>query len=100
MPRCVEDLEHEHFADCLPGIAEAHRLDKCVDAAFAGTEEAEAEGVAQAPIYGVFGPEDEDIDADYEEPIDEEDEMLEELPLPCNPHTEKGEKGKVVAATW
>ena len=99
MPRCVEDLEHEHFVGCLSGIAEAHHLDKCVDAAFAGTEEAEAEGVAQAPIDGVFGPEDEDIDADYEEAIDEEDEMLEELPLPGNPQTEKGEKGKVVAAT-
>ena len=42
-PRCTDDLTEVPFADVLAGIAESHHLDKCVDAAFAGTEEAAAE---------------------------------------------------------
>ena len=41
-PRSVDDLTEVQFADVLSGLAEAHHLDKCVDAAFVGTEEAEA----------------------------------------------------------
>jgi hypothetical protein len=26
VPKCVEDLDDEHFADCLSGIAESHHL--------------------------------------------------------------------------
>ena len=62
-PRCTNDLEEVEFADILAGLAEAHHLDKCVDAAFAGTEEAAAE----TPLMdGIFGPEDEGKQDDHE----------------------------------
>ena len=41
-PRCTDDLEETDFADVLAGITEAHHMNKCVNAAFVGTEEAAA----------------------------------------------------------
>ena len=55
-PRNTDDLAETQFADVLAGLAESHQMDKVVDAAFAGTEEAEAEN--GSAIDGVFGPED------------------------------------------
>ena len=57
-PRCTDDLTEVPFADVLSGLAESHHLDKCVDAAFAGTEEAAA-GTEPKIIDAVFGLEDE-----------------------------------------
>ena len=42
-PRSVEDLDDTQFADIIGGIAESHHVDRCVDAAFVGTEEIDAE---------------------------------------------------------
>ena len=92
VPRCVEDLGKDHFADCLAGIAEAHRIEKCVDAAFVGTDEAKEEGDGQ--IDGIFGPEDEAILLDKEEDYDDEEELLEAMPLPGNPQGEVERKAK------
>lgn len=80
------------FADYLSGIAEAHHIDKCVDAAFVGAEEASAE--RDKFVDGIFDKEDESIQVDDEEAYDEEDEMLDKIPLPGNPKNERERKEK------
>jgi hypothetical protein len=87
-PRCTEDLNEAEFADVLAGLAETHHLDKCVDAAFAGTEEAAAEAI---PIDGIFGREDE-ATGDPVDDVDAEQDMLDQIPLPGNPITEQQRK--------
>ena len=73
--RSVDDLTEVPFADVLSGLAETHHLDKCVDTAFAGTEEAAAE--AEPPIIdAVLGPEDR-ASADPAELHDDEQDLLE-----------------------
>ena len=62
-PRCIEDVNEPEFAEMLYSFAEELHLDKCVDTAFVGTEEAQAEEEVN-PIDEVYGPEDEAI---YEE---------------------------------
>ena len=54
-PRSVEDLDEIQFADIIGSIAESHHLDRCVDAAFVGTEEIEAERI---PIDAIEEPKD------------------------------------------
>ncbi len=88
-PRCVEDLGKDHVAECLAGIAEAHHIEKCVDAAFVGTVEAWSECNRQTD--GIVGPEDEAVKLDKEEDYDDE-EMLEALPLPCRPEKRIGKE--------
>ena len=89
-PRSVDDLTEVQFADVLSGLAEAHHLDKCVDEAFVGTEEASAE--TETPIIdAVIGPEDR-ATADPEEVHDEEQDLLDKIPLPGNPTTEAKRK--------
>ena len=76
-PRCTDDLEETQFADVLAGLAESHHLDKCVDAAFVGTEEAAAE--TEAPVIdGIFRPEDE-AKADPKDVFDDEQDLLEKV---------------------
>ena len=41
-PRSTEDVSEPDFAEMLYSFAEEVHLDKCVDAAFVGTEEAQA----------------------------------------------------------
>jgi hypothetical protein len=89
-PRCTDDLEEPEFADVLAGLAEAHHMDKCVDAAFVGTEEAAAEPKTPG-IDGIFGPE----DLGKEDPADvhdDEQDLLERIPLPGNPQSEQQRK--------
>ena len=89
-PRSVDDLTEVPFADVLAGLAETHHLDKCVDAAFAGTEEAAAE--TEPPIIdAVLGPDDR-ASADPAELHDDEQDLLEKIPLPGNPTNEAKRK--------
>jgi hypothetical protein len=99
-PRCTDDLAEPQFADVLSGLAESHHLDKCVDAAFVGTEEATAENkeaiaenneTIREAIDAVYGPEDE-LKADEVEARDEEADLLEKIPLPGNPVSERERK--------
>ena len=72
-PCSIEDLKDTKFADIIGGIAEAHHLDRCVDTAFVGTEEADAEN--QNPIGAIDDPKDEAAQ-ENEEALDEEQDML------------------------
>ena len=79
-PRSTDDLQEVEFADVLARIAEAHHLDRCVNAAFVGTQEAKEEA-EQDTIDGIYGPDDEAaIEADQDEHIDEEQDLLEKIP--------------------
>ena len=89
-PRSVDDLEEVEFADILSGLAEAHHIDRCVDAAFVGTEEAAAEA-DKNPIDGCYGPEDYAQDAETIR-VDEEADLLDQIPLPGNPTSEQARK--------
>jgi hypothetical protein len=89
-PRCTDDLGDAQFADVLAGLAESHHIDKCVDAAFAGTEEAAAES-DQHVIDAVNEPEDE-ASADPAGIHDDEQDLLERIPLPGNPKSERERK--------
>ena len=76
-PCSALDLDDTQFADIIGGIAEPHHLDRCVDAAFVGTEEAEAEN--KKPIDAI----DEDKDQamqDNAEAFDDEQDLLERIP--------------------
>jgi hypothetical protein len=86
-PRCTDDLEETQFADVLAGLAECHHMDKCVDTAFVGTEEAAAE--ADPHVFdGIFGPEDEAL-PNSTDVFDDEQDLLERIPLPGNPQKEQ-----------
>ena len=89
-PRCTDDLGEAQFADVLAGLAESHHLDKLVDAAFAGTEEAAAEAEPRI-IDGINGPEDRAV-ADPADAHDDEQDLLEKIPLPGNPQGEQARK--------
>ena len=90
-PRCTDDLEETQFADVLAGLAETHHLDKCVDAAFAGTEEAAAEAEAPVVIDGIFSSADEKKE-EATDAYDDEQDLLEKIPLPGNPQSEQQRK--------
>lgn len=89
-PRCTDDLEEVQFADVLAGLAETHHIDKCVDAALTGTEEAAAEAEPRI-IDAAFGKEDEGL-ADPADLLDDKQDLLEKLPLPGNPISEQTRK--------
>ena len=89
-PRCTDDLGETQFADVLAGIAEAHHLDKCVDAAFVGTQEA-ADEEQKEVLDAIYGPEDE-MRGDEIDARDEEADLIEKIPLPGNPETEAKRK--------
>ena len=89
-PRCTDDLGEAQFADVLAGLAESHHLDKLVDAAFAGTEEAAAEADPRI-IDAIHGPEDKAF-ADPADVHDDEQDLLEKIPLPGNPQGEQERK--------
>jgi len=72
------------------GLAESHHMDKCVDAAFAGTEEAAAESETKV-IDTSTGPEDE-AKVDPTEQVDEEQDLIDKIPLPGNPQSEAQRK--------
>ena len=55
-PCSIADLKDTKFADIIGGIAEAHHIDRCVDTAFVGTEEADAKNLI--PIDAIDDPKD------------------------------------------
>ena len=65
-------------------------MDKCVDAAFVGTAGAAAEPDSPG-IDGIFGPEDE-AKEDPTDVHDDEQDLLEKIPLPGNPKSEQQRK--------
>ena len=89
-PRSVEDLDETQFAHIIGSIAESHHLDRCVDAAFVGTEEAAAEADPRI-IDAVFGQEGE-ASHDPADQHDDEQDLLEKIPLPGNPENEQKRK--------
>ena len=89
-PRCTEDLLEAELAEFIAGLAEERHLDLCVDAAFVGTEEAYAERDSSA-IDGILDPSDESKPVHFEA-IDEEQDMLDKLPLPGDPTSERKRK--------
>ena len=93
-PRSTDDLDETQFADIIGGIAESHHLDRCVDAAFVGTEEAKAEkSASKGPIDGIDDPRDESKPDDTRA-FDDEQDLLDRIPLPGNPVTEQQRKMK------
>ena len=101
-PKGTDNLQEAEFADISGGIAETQHLDKVVDNAFVGTEEAEAErdvlnidGVRDVlNIDGVLDDGDVAQQVDDDAAIDDEEELLEKIPLPGNPVTEQERKKK------
>jgi len=89
-PRCTDDLEEMQFADVLAGLAESHHIDKCADTVFVGTDEAAAEADPKI-IDAVIGQEDEAF-ADPAGIHDDEQDLLEKIPLPGNPESEQQRK--------
>ena len=92
-PRCVEDLDEVQFADIIGSIAESHHLDRVVDTAFVGTEEADAERV---PIDAIDEEKDRAMQ-DNTEAYDDEQDLLERIPLPGDPTAEQDRKAKWLA---
>ena len=94
-PHSIDDIEGNEFADLLGGIAEDYHLDQCVDAAFVGTEEAAAES---EPIDAILEPGDLAPDGPDEETMrDDENDLLEKVPLPGHPLQEKERRAKWLA---
>ena len=89
LPRCVEDLEEIEFADTLRFLTEDAHLDNLATA-FVGTRESQDEPVPMQPIDDVLGNEDIGQDLDDPSSRDQEQEMLDELPLPGYAKTEQG----------
>ena len=92
-PRCVEDLDEVQFADIIGSIAETHHLDRVVDTAFVGTEEADAERI---PIDAIEEEKDRAMQ-DNAEAYDDEQDLLERIPLPGDPTGERDRKTKWLA---
>ena len=92
-PRCVEDLDEVQFADIMGSIAETHHLDRVVDTAFVGTEEADAERV---PIDAIDEEKDRAMQ-DNADAYDDEQDLLERIPLPGDPTSERDRKMKWLA---
>ena len=86
IPRNVEDLETVDFADVFGAIAEDLHLTRCAQICFAGTEEDEAEQHDQGTIDG-----DQDLQRGKGslEEVDRVADLLEQLPLPGHPESEK-----------
>ena len=78
------------MVDQLVALAESHHMDKCVDAAFVGTAEAAAEPDSPG-IDGIFSPEDE-AKEDPTDVHDDEQDLLEKIPLPGSPKSEQQRK--------
>ena len=89
VPRNVNDLETIEFADLLGTIAEDQHLTRCAQVCFAGTEEDQAEQHDQGTIDEVLGDQDVEGGGDALEKADREADLLEQMPLPGRPESEK-----------
>ena len=89
IPRNVEDLETVEFTDVLGAIAEDQHLTRCAQVCFAGTEEYQAEQRDQGTIDEVLGDQDMEERGDAQVEADREADLLEQIPLPGHPESEK-----------
>ena len=99
-PRCVDDVDCEGFAEALLHHVEELHLDSCVDTAFAGSIEEDAEIQLEQSQIPIDAPGDVDLQqtpADVLQEHDLEQEMLDQLPLPGNPRTEAERRRKWLA---
>ena len=89
IPRHADDLEAVEFADVLDSIAEDQHLTRCAQVCFTGTEEDQAERHDQGTIDEI--PEDQDMEEGgcVLEEADREADLLEQMPLPGYPESEK-----------
>ena len=88
IPRNVDDLDTVEFADVPGSIAEDQHLTRCAQVCFMGTEEDQAERHDQGTIDEVPG--DQDMEGgDALEEADREADLLEQMPLPGHPLSEK-----------
>ena len=88
-PRNVDDLETVEFADVLGAIAEDQHLTRCAQVCFTGTEEDQAEQQDQGTIDEVLEDQDMEGGGDALEEADREADLLEQMPLPGHPESEK-----------
>ena len=91
----MDDLETVEFTDLLGAIAEDQHLTRCAQVCFADTQEDQAEQHDQGTIDDVL--EDQDVEEKGEalEEADREADLLEQMPLPGHPESEKER-----LATW
>ena len=89
IPRHVDDLETVEFADVLGSIAEDQHLTRCPQVCFTDTEEDQAERHDQETIDEVLGDQDMEEGGDVLEEADREADLLEQMPLPFHPESEK-----------
>ena len=89
IPRNVEVLETVDFADVLGAIAEVLHLTRCAQVCFTGTEEDQAAQHDQGTIDEVLGDQDLAQGKDVVEEAAREAELLEQIPLPGHPESEK-----------
>ena len=89
IPRNVENLETIEFADVLGAIAEDFHSTRCAQVCFTGTEEDQAEQHDQGTIDDILGDQDMKQGKDVLEEADREADLLEQIPLPGHPESEK-----------
>ena len=89
IPRNVGDLETVEFMDVLGAIAEDQHLTRYAQVCFTVTEEDQAEQHDHGTIHEVLGDQDTERGGDAPEEADREAELLEQVPLPGHPESEK-----------
>ena len=85
----MKDLEAVEFADVLGAIAEDHHLTRCAQVCFTGAEEDQAERHDHGTIDEVLGDQDMEEGEDVLDEADREADLLEQIPLPGHPESEK-----------
>ena len=92
LPRSIESLEDESFAELLAYVCEEEYLNTLMYNAFVGTQEDDAEKESTEPIDNILDNDDVADDVDAAAAADAEAEPLERLPLPGNPKHERERK--------
>ena len=85
----MDILETLELADVLGVIAEDQHLTRCAQVCFTGTEEDQAEQHGHGTIDEVLGDQDFERGGDALEEADREADLLEHMPLPRHPKSEK-----------
>ena len=77
------------FAGIIGAIAEDLHLTRCAQVCFTGTEEDQTEQRGQGTIDEVLGDQDKREEGDTLEEADREADLLEQIPPPGHPESEK-----------
>ena len=85
----MDNLETVEFVDVLGAIAEDQHLTRCAQVSFTSTEEDQTEQRDQETIDDVLGDQDMEGGEDALEEADREADLLEQMPLPGHPESEK-----------